>query len=426
MKVLVVGSGGREHALIWKISQSSIVDKIFCAPGNGGIAKQAECVDIKADDIEALKTFVFREGIELTVVGPEAPLVRGIVDEFEKSNLKIFGPNKKAAQLEGSKVFAKKIMKKYGVPTAEFEVFENCQEAVSYIESKSMPIVVKADGLAAGKGVFVCKTKEEAVDAVKKIMEQKIFGEAGERIVIEKCLEGEEASILAFTDGEHIKLLPSSQDHKAIYDGDKGPNTGGMGAYSPAPIVKEDMLPLIEKDIIKRTIDGLWKEGIPYKGILYAGLMIKDGKPKVLEFNVRFGDPETQAILPRMETDIVQSIMATIDRGLDGVNCRWKKESCVCVVLASGGYPGSYEKGKVINGLDNLKDSQNIAVFHAGTKRAESGELVTNGGRVLGISALGEDIKRAIDNAYAAVGSLNFENMYYRKDIGQKALKKGE
>ncbi len=422
MKVLVVGQGGREHALVWKISQSPLVKKIYCAPGNGGIEKQAECINIKAEDIEGLKKFALKERIDLTVVGPESPLVKGIVDEFEKADLKIFGPSRKASQLEGSKVFAKNLMRKYKIPTAEFEVFENSKEAISYIKSRKVPIVVKADGLAAGKGVIVCKTHDEAIDAIKTIMEDRIFGDAGKRVVIEECLEGEETSILAFTDGEHINLLPSSQDHKRIYDDDKGPNTGGMGAYSPAPIVKDDTLIIIEKNIIRRTIDGLRKEGIIYKGILYAGLMIKDGKPQVLEFNVRFGDPETQAILPRMKTDIIQPIMATIDGTLDDVDCKWKKESCVCVVLASGGYPGNYEKGKVINGLDKITNLENVVAFHAGTKKLDSGEIVTDGGRVLGISALGENIKEAIDNAYDAASYIDFENMYYRRDIGKKAL----
>lgn len=421
MRVLVVGSGGREHALVWKISQSPLVKKVYCATGNGGIEKQAECIDIKAEDIEGLKKFALKEKIDLTVVGPESLLVKGIVDEFEKANLKIFGPNKKASQLEESKVFAKDLMRKYGIPTAEFEVFEDSKEAIPYIKSKEMPIVVKADGLAAGKGVIVCKTHNEATNAVKTIMEDRIFGDSGKKIVIEECLEGEEASILAFTDGEHIELLPSSQDHKRIYDGDKGPNTGGMGAYSPAPVV-ENLLPIIEENIIGRTMDGFKKEGIVYKGILYAGLMIKDGNPKVLEFNVRFGDPETQAILPRMQTDIIQPIMATIDGNLDEVDCKWKKESCVSIVLASGGYPGDYRKGKIIDGLDKLENSKDIVVFHAGTKRLQDGKIVTDGGRVLGISALGKGIKEAIDNAYGAVDYINFENMYYRKDIGKKAL----
>lgn len=427
MKILVVGSGGREHALVWKISQSPLVQKIYCAPGNGGIGKQAECIDIKADDINGLKNFALKEKIDLTVVGPEIVLVKGIVDEFEKTGLKIFGPNKKASQLEGSKVFSKNLMKKYGIPTAEFRVFENSKEAISYVipylEKKKGPIVVKADGLAAGKGVVICKTEDEALDSIIAIMEDKIFGDAGKKIVIEECLEGEEASVLAFVDGENIKLLPSSQDHKRIHDGDTGPNTGGMGAYSPAPIVSEGLLSIIERDIIGKTIEGLKKEGIVYKGILYAGLMIKDGKINVLEFNVRFGDPETQAILPRIETDIIQLIMATIDGSLDKVDCKLKKESCVCVVLASRGYPGSYQKGKIINGLDKAENLNNTVIFHAGTKKLDNGDIVTDGGRVLGVSALGKGIKEAIDNAYYAVSSINFENMCYRKDIGKKALK---
>ncbi len=423
MKILVIGSGGREHALVWKIAQSRRVKKIYCAPGNGGIEKQAQCIAIKADDIEELKNFALKKKIDLTIVGPETPLVKGIVDEFEKAGLKIFGPNKKAAQLEGSKIFAKNLMKKYGVPTAKFEAFESSRRAIFYLKTAKFPTVIKADGLAAGKGVIICNTLNEAIDAVMTTMEGKIFGDAGKRIIIENCLQGEEASILAFTDGENIKLLPSSQDHKRIYDNDKGPNTGGMGAYSPAPLVKGEFLPFIENNIIKRTIDGLKSEGIVYKGILYAGLMLKDGKLNVLEFNVRFGDPETQAILPRIQTDIVPIILATIDGTLAQVKYKLKNQSCVCVVLASGGYPGNYEKGKIIGGLDKISDSQNIMVFHAGTKKSNSGNIVTNGGRVLGISALGKNIKESIGNAYNAISFVNFENIYYRKDIGEKALK---
>lgn len=425
MKVLVIGKGGREHALVWKISKSPLVKKIYCAPGNAGISEQAECINIASEDIEELKEFALKEKIDLTVVGPEAPLVRGIVDEFEKAKLPIFGPTKEAAKLEGSKVFAKNIMRKYGVPTAEFATFADSEEAISYIKSKGAPIVVKADGLAAGKGVVVCNTTDEAVSAVKRIMEDRVFGDSGKRIVVEECLEGEEASILAFIDGEDINLLPSSQDHKPIYDGDKGPNTGGMGAYSPAPVVKDEMLRVIEKEIMKRIIDGLSNDGIIYKGILYAGLMIRDGKPYVLEFNVRFGDPEIQAILPRMETEIMQLLMATINGNVKDIVCRWKDEACVCVVIASGGYPGSYQKGKVISGLESLKNSEEVVAFHAGTKMADTGKIATDGGRVLGISALGRDIKEAINNAYNAVSYINFENMYYRKDIGRKALTYG-
>ncbi len=423
MKILVIGSGGREHALVWKISQSPLIEKIYCAPGNGGIEKQAQCINIKADDIDKLKNFALKEKIDLTVVGPEIPLVKGIADEFEKEGLKIFGPNKKASQLEGSKIFAKNLMKKYGVPTARFEVFESSRNAISYLKTIKFPTVIKADGLAAGKGVVVCNTLNEAINAVMTTMEDKIFGEAGKRVIIEECLEGEEASILAFTDGKNIKFLPSSQDHKRIYDDDEGPNTGGMGAYSPAPVVNESLLPVIEENIIKRTIEGLRKEGIVYKGILYAGLMVKDGKLNVLEFNVRFGDPETQAILPRIESDVVPTILATIDGTLAKAEYKIKNESCVCVVLASGGYPESYEKGKVIKGLDKIKDSRNTIVFHAGTKKLKNGKIVTDGGRVLGVSALGSNIKDAIKNAYNAVSLINFENMHYRKDIGKKALK---
>jgi len=424
VKVLVVGKGGREHTLVWKIAQSPQVKKVYCAPGNAGISGQAECVNIKDGDIRQLVDFAKREAIELTVVGPEVPLVEGIVDEFRKEGLPIFGPSKGAAQLEGSKVFAKELMAKYEVPTADFEVFSEAEDALSYIKSKGAPLVVKADGLAAGKGVIVAQREEEAVKAVKLIMEEKAFGEAGGRVIIEDCLEGEEVSILAFTDGKDFNLMPSSQDHKAIYDGDKGPNTGGMGAYSPAPVASEDVLQKVKKEVIQRVIEGMEKEGHPYQGVLYAGLMIKDNQLKVLEFNVRFGDPEIQAILPRMEGDIIEPLMATVEGRVKEVDCCWSQDACVCVVVASGGYPGKYEKEKLITGLEKIKNLNQLVVFHAGTKKTGGNEIVTDGGRVLGVTGLGRDIKQAIDTAYQGVSQIHFENMYYRKDIGRRALRR--
>lgn len=422
MRVLVIGSGGREHALVWKIAQSRLADKIFCAPGNGGISRQAECIDIKAEDIQGLLDFARREKIDLTVVGPEVPLALGIVDEFSKYKLRIFGPNKKAAQLEASKVFAKQLMTKYNVPTADFKIFDEPDEAKRYIEKIGSPCVVKADGLAAGKGVVVAKSVDEARAAVSSIMEEKIFGNSGDRIIIEDCLEGEEASIIVITDSKDILALASSQDHKRIFDGDKGPNTGGMGAYSPAPIVDKDLLDEILHKIIYRTIEGLVKEGIEYKGALYAGIMLTKEGPKVLEFNVRFGDPETQAIFPRLKSDLVEVMLATTEGKLSRYkNFNWDRRACVCVVIASGGYPGNYEKGKLVSGLEEAEKPEDAVVFHAGTKK-QNGKIITNGGRVFGVTALGNDIKDAIDNVYASCSKIKFEGIYYRKDIGHKAL----
>jgi phosphoribosylamine--glycine ligase len=423
MRILVLGSGGREHALVWKISQSRLVDKIFCAPGNGGISQQAECVDIAAQDLQRLLDFSRKEKIDLTVVGPEVPLAAGIVDEFKKNNLKIFGPQKGAAKLEASKVFAKEIMAKFAVPSADFKVFDNPQLAKKYIEKKGAPLVVKADGLAQGKGVVVASRVDEAIEAVTSIMGEKIFQESGNRIVIEDCLEGEEASILVFTDGKTIVPLASSQDHKRIFDNDKGPNTGGMGAYSPAPIISDKLLKEILSDAIERTIAGLAKEGIEYKGVLYAGIMVTKHGPKVLEFNVRFGDPETQAILPRLKSDLVEVMLAIIEAKLDKVKLLWRESACVCVVCASGGYPGAYEKGKEIFGLDQVQKLPNVVVFHSGTRESAE-KYFTTGGRVLGVTGLGNTIKEAIGRTYQAVEKIHFDGMHYRKDIGQKALKR--
>jgi phosphoribosylamine--glycine ligase len=421
MRVLVVGSGGREDALVWKIAQSRRVKKIFAAPGNGGMASRATLVDINADDINGLCEFAKKEKIDLTVVGPEAPLVKGIVDKFEECGLRVFGANKKTAQLEGSKVFAKEIMKEFNVPTAAFEVFDNKDKALSFIRKKGTPIVIKADGLAAGKGVFVCETQKEAEDAIESIMAKRIFGDAGDRVVIEECLEGEEASIIIMSDGKNILPLASSQDHKRIYDDDKGPNTGGMGAYSPAPVVEGERFKEALRLIVHPMIKGLKEKGMPYKGVLYAGIMITDKGMHVLEFNVRFGDPETQAIIPRMKNDIVELIEASIDGKLKSLKGEWDDRPCVCIVAASGGYPGSYHKGKEIKGLEEAGSLKEIVVFHAGTKR-ESGNCLTSGGRVLGISALGKNIEGAIKAAYEAAEKIHFDGIYYRRDIGRRAL----
>ncbi len=431
MRILVIGSGGREHALVWKISQSKLVDKIFCAPGNGGISKQAECIDIKADDIPHLLEFAKREKIDLTVVGPEAPLAGGIVDEFNNYKLRIFGPNKKAAQLEASKVFAKELMVKYNVPSADFKIFDNAEQAKKYIEKRGAPCVVKADGLAQGKGVIVAKTIDEAKQAVISMMQEKVFGDAGRKVIVEDCLAGQEASIIVLTDSEEVIPLASSQDHKRVFDNDSGPNTGGMGAYSPASVVTKELFDEILQKIIYRTIDGLAKEGIDYNGVLYAGIMITDEGPKVLEFNVRFGDPETQAILPRLKSDLLEVMLAASEEKLNRVKktggLNWDARTCVCVVCSSGGYPGEYEKGKEILGLEEVEKMQDVVVFHAGTQRLNDSttqrpKTVTNGGRVLGVTGLGNTIKEAIEHTYQAVERIHFAGMHYRRDIGRKAL----
>jgi len=421
MRVLVVGGGGREHALVWKIVQSPKVSKVYCAPGNAGISEQATLVPIQANDLNGLLEFALKEKIDLTVVGPEDPLTRGIVDLFESKGLLIFGANKKAAEIEGSKAFAKEMMKKYRIPTAFYEIFDNRDEAVRYIRNQGAPIVVKADGLAAGKGVIVCKTVEEAIHSVDQIMVEKMFGNAGNRVVVEEYLVGEEASYLAFTDGKTILPLASSQDHKAILDGDQGPNTGGMGAYSPAPVVTDEVHEKIIEKILRPIIYGMGEEGRPYQGVLYAGLMIHEGHPKVLEFNARFGDPETQPALMRMKGDIVPILEACMQGTLSRHRIEWDKRASVCVVLASQGYPGDYEKGKIIEGLKEVSQMEKVFVFHAGTI-LKDGQVLTNGGRVLGVTGLGEDISRAIERTYQAVKKISWEGVYYRTDIGQKAL----
>jgi phosphoribosylamine--glycine ligase len=421
MKVLVVGGGGREHALVWKIAQSPKVTKVYCAPGNAGISELAEIVPVKANDLQGLLKLALKEKIDLTVVGPEEPLTLGIVDLFESKGISIFGSNRKAAEIEGSKAFAKEIMKKYRIPTASFMTFENPKEAIAYLRKQGAPIVVKADGLAAGKGVMVCKTVEEAIRSVEQIMVEKMFGEAGKKVVVEECLTGEEASYIAFTDGKSILPMASSQDHKPIFDGDEGPNTGGLGAYSPAPVVTEEVHQQIMEKILRPMIQGMWEEGRPYRGVLYAGLMIKDGQPKVLEFNARFGDPETQPALMRMRGDIVPILEGCMKGTLSQCQIEWDERAAVCVVMASKGYPGDYEKGKAINGLQEVSRMKDVVVFHAGTASKE-GQIVTNGGRVLGVTGLGEDIPRAIERSYEAVKKISWDGVHYRTDIGQKAM----
>jgi len=429
MKILVIGSGGREHALVWKLSQSEHTKKIFCTPGNGGISQLAECIPFAADDIPELVEFARKEKIDFTIVGPEGALSLGIVDEFNKYGLKIFGPDKEAAQLEASKVFSKNIMAKYQVPTAAFEIFDNPEEAKKYIEKIGAPCVVKADGLAAGKGVVVAQTVDEAKQAVFSMMQERIFGEAGNKVIVEECLQGQEASILVFTDSREVIPLVSSQDHKRVFDNDLGPNTGGMGAYSPAPVVTRPIFQEILEKIIYRTIDGLLKEGITYKGVLYAGVMLTKDGPKALEFNVRFGDPETQAILPRLKSDLLEVMMAVSNQTLSKViksgGLKWDNRACACVVCASGGYPGEYQKGQEISGLEESAKIKDTIVFHAGTIISE-GKCLTAGGRVLGVTGLGRTIKDAVNKAYNAVDKIKFAGMHFRRDIGAKAILRRE
>jgi phosphoribosylamine---glycine ligase len=423
MKVLVIGGGGREHALVWKISQSPRVKKIYCAPGNAGIAQLAQCLSISAEDVKGLTAWAEKERVDLTVVGPEAPLTLGIVEAFKEKGMRIFGPSQKAAEIEGSKALAKDLMKKYGIPTGDSQTFTDHESAVKYAKGKGAPVVVKADGLAAGKGVIICRSVDEALSALDLIMVQKAFGAAGGKVVVEEFLEGEEASFLAFTDGETVLPLPTSQDHKAIYDKDQGPNTGGMGAYSPAPVVNEKVHREVMEKVLIPTVRGMAKEGRKYQGVLYAGLMIKEEKTKVLEYNARFGDPEAQPLLMRMKSDLVPVLEATIDGNLAQQKIEWEDRASVCVVIASGGYPGPYEKGKVISGLQEAAKVRDTFVFHAGTTFKE-GKVVTNGGRVLGVTALGSGIQEAIQRAYEAVAKISWEGAYYRKDIGQKALQR--
>jgi phosphoribosylamine--glycine ligase len=420
MNVFVIGSGGREHALVWKMAQSPYVEKIFCAPGNGGIDSLAECINIAVDDLKELMHFARKNAVDLTVVGPELPLTLGIVDLFQREHLPIFGPSGAAAQLEGSKAFTKQFLAKYQIPSADFHIFKDSEKALRHIRQNDPPFVLKADGLAAGKGVLICHSRNDAYQGIDDIMVSKRFGKAGNRLVIEDFLAGEEASLLAITDGEHYLVLPPAQDHKAIFEGDKGPNTGGMGAYAPAPVIHKALLDQISEEIIEPTIRGMQAENRPYRGVLYAGLMITQEGPKVVEFNCRFGDPEIQAILPLLKTDIVDLMMEVVDRRLKPRGPEISPDSCICVIMASGGYPGTYQKGKPILGLDQVKD---VHVFHAGTRR-EGDQILTAGGRVLGVTSTGKTFIEAREKVYQAIGRIAFDGAYYRKDIGYRAMGK--
>jgi len=421
MKVLVVGNGGREHALVWKISQSPLIENIYCAPGNAGTAKLAKNIPIPVSDIEQLISFATDKRIDLTVVGPEDPLVNGIVDEFEALGLKIFGPRKSAARLEGSKVFAKNLMQKYGIPTAQFAVFNNAESAISYVKDlKKFPVVLKASGLAAGKGVLICETLEESLSGIRSLMEEKIFGTAASEIVIEEYLSGEELSLFAICDGEQYVLLTSSQDHKKVLDGDKGKNTGGMGAYAPAPLATPDLIEKVKREIIEPTIKAVAREAAPYKGVLYLGLMIDRHEIKVLEYNCRFGDPETEVVLPMLKSDLLPILLASAEGNLGGCKPEMHDGWAIDVVLASGGYPDSYEKGKIIQGLERLPDD--IIAFHAGTQ-VKDDKVITSGGRVLNIVARGQDFNKVKEYVYDQIKTVYFNKMYYRKDIGYRALK---
>ena len=418
MKVLVIGGGGREHAICWKLSKSPKVDELYCAPGNAGIAEVAKCVDIGVMDFEKMADFAKKEAFDLIVVGPDDPLAGGIVDVLEEKGLRVFGPRKNAAILEGSKAFSKDLMKKYGIPTAAYETFDTPEAALKYLETAPVPIVLKADGLALGKGVLICNTREEAKEGVKTLMLDKQFGHAGDRIVVEQFMTGREVSVLSFVDGKTIKIMTSAQDHKRAKDGDQGLNTGGMGTFSPSPFYTPEVDEFCKKHIYQATVDAMKAEGREFKGIIFFGLMLTADGPKVLEYNARFGDPETQVVLPRMKNDIVDVFEACVDGTLDQIDLQFEDNAAVCVVLASDGYPEHYEKGKKITGLENFKDKDGYYVFHAGSKFDDEGNILTNGGRVLGVTATGKDLKEARANAYKATEWVNFENKYMRHDIG--------
>ena len=418
MKVLVIGGGGREHAICWKLSKSPKVDELYCAPGNAGIAEVAKCVDIGVMDFEKMADFAKKEAFDLIVVGPDDPLAGGIVDVLEEKGLRVFGPRKNAAILEGSKAFSKDLMKKYGIPTAAYETFDTPEAALKYLETAPVPIVLKADGLALGKGVLICNTREEAKEGVKTLMLDNQFGHAGDRIVVEQFMTGREVSVLSFVDGKTIKIMTSAQDHKRAKDGDQGLNTGGMGTFSPSPFYTPEVDEFCKKHIYQATVDAMKAEGREFKGIIFFGLMLTADGPKVLEYNARFGDPETQVVLPRMKNDIVDVFEACVDGTLDQIDLQFEDNAAVCVVLASDGYPEHYEKGKKITGLENFKDKDGYYVFHAGSKFDAEGNILTNGGRVLGVTATGKDLKEARANAYKATEWVNFENKYMRHDIG--------
>ena len=419
MKILIVGSGGREHAIAWKIAQSPKAEKIYCAPGNGGIAEYAECVDIGAMEFEKLAAFAKEKEIDLTVVGMDDPLVGGIVDVFEKEGLRVFGPRKNAAILEGSKAFSKDLMKKYGIPTAAYENFTSPEKALEYLETAKMPIVLKADGLALGKGVLICNTLEEARAGVKTLMLDKQFGSAGDEIVIEEFMTGREVSVLSFVDGDTIRIMTSAQDHKRAKDGDQGLNTGGMGTFSPSPFYTKEVDDFCKEHIYQKTVDAMKAEGRPFKGVIFFGLMLTADGPKVLEYNARFGDPEAQVVLPRMKNDIIDVFEACVDGTLDQIQLEFEDNAAVCVVLASNGYPEHYEKGFEITGFDAFAGKDDYFVFHAGTKRDGQGRILTNGGRVLGVTAKGKDLKEARKKAYEATEWISFANKYMRHDIGK-------
>ncbi|MCI8874921.1 MAG: phosphoribosylamine--glycine ligase [Lachnospiraceae bacterium] len=419
MKVLIVGSGGREHAIAMSVAKSSRVEKIYCAPGNGGIGQVAECVPIGAMEFEKLADFAEEHNIDFTIIGMDDPLVGGVVDVFEARGLKVFGPRKNAAILEGSKAFSKDLMKKYHIPTAAYEVFDDAKKALEYLESAKMPIVLKADGLALGKGVLICNTLEEAKAGVKEIMEDKKFGDAGKHMVVEEFMTGREVSVLSFVDGKTIKIMSSAQDHKRAGDGDTGLNTGGMGTFSPSPFYTKEVDAFCKEHIYQKTVDAMAAEGRPFCGVIFFGLMLTEEGPKVLEYNARFGDPEAQVVLPRMKNDMIDVMEACVEGTLDTVDLQFEDNAAVCVVLASQGYPVSYEKGKKITGEENFKGKEGYYCFHAGTKQNEAGEIVTNGGRVLGITAKGADLKEARKNAYNATEWISFENKYMRHDIGK-------
>jgi phosphoribosylamine--glycine ligase len=424
MRVLVVGGGGREHALVWKVSRSPRVRQIFAAPGNAGIAQLAECTPVNAEDIPGLLAFAKQKAIDLTIVGPEGPLSMGIVDEFQRAGLRVFGPARNAAEIEANKAFTKDLMRKYRIPSAEYGTFTDRAAAEAYVRNAGAPIVVKAAGLAAGKGVVVAETVEEAVAALDLIMTKKAFGAAGEVVVVEECLRGEEASFMAFTDGRTVVPMAASQDHKRVFDADKGPNTGGMGAYSPAPVVTKQIEKQVMDAVMYPTVRAMEKEGRLFKGVLYAGLMIHNGEAKVLEFNARFGDPETQPVMARLDSDLIDIIEAILDDRLAAEPVRWKPDSAVCVVMASGGYPGSYNKGEEVRGLEKAAAHENVMVFHSGTA-LRNGKVVTDGGRVLGITGIGHSVAAAIDAAYAGVREISFTGAHYRRDIGARALETG-
>lgn len=425
MRILLIGGGGREHALAWKLVQSPNVEKLYAAPGNPGMAllQKCECINLNVDDLEGVADYAEEKSIDLTVVGPEAPLVAGLADVFKRRGLPVFGPSKAAAQLEGSKAFSKELMEKYNIPTAFFKICEDIEAAKAYVEEKGAPIVVKADGLAAGKGVVVAMTKQEALDAIDDMMGDHKFGAAGARVVLEEYMEGEEASLLAFTDGKTVVPMIAAQDHKRVFDGDEGPNTGGMGTYAPAPVMTDILRLKATELVLKPVVAAMAKEGTPYQGCLYAGLMIKGDSVKVVEFNCRFGDPETQVVLPLLDGDLAEIMLACATGTLDKVEVAWHDKAAVCVVMASGGYPESYEKGKEITGLAAAEEDKDVVVFHAGTKEAD-GKIVTSGGRVLGVTAVDASIKAARDRAYAAVEKIAFEKNFYRKDIAWRALKR--